>query len=93
MFPDSEVTVADTAVTEAVTVPVTVADSVVDSALRVPIVADSIEDGKIILSLRFSMRSISKVFPEIKYIVRNSINKNYKENLHSVGTCQFSLTR
>lgn len=49
VFPDLEITVADTAATGAITVLVTVADSVADLAILVLIVVDSIEDGKIIL--------------------------------------------
>lgn len=56
VFLDSEITVVDTAVAGAVMVPATVADSVVVSAHRVPIVADSIEDGKLLLSLCFDTK-------------------------------------
>lgn len=56
MFPDLEITVVDTAVAGAIMVLATAADSVVDSAHRVPIVADSIEDGKLFLLLRFDAK-------------------------------------
>jgi len=53
VFPDSEITVADTVATGAITVLATVADSVADLAIRALIVVDSIEDGKIILSSQY----------------------------------------